>query len=280
MPVNSVSENKKGVEKPKISLSLNRKKTSFLSNENRGPCENSKENTEHSRPCASNNKENRPAKRPLNGIYLNTVSAAKRLKPLTEVAKLSDWQVERELVVLDPKPLPAMLNGHHTSPADSQYGSTASVVPRKTPIATLCNLGNTCFLNSVLYTLRNGIGRQPSLDGDSSKATLGNIRKSWKKRRELKDKRSSPTEDRVPSPQPEKDERSKPGYCATMIVRTMCMECETVTEKAQAVCGLCVPVGDDDDGEPFRAACLSTEYLRDANKVLCYNDSPYNVYGM
>lgn len=53
-----------------------------------------------------------------------------------------------------------------------------------------------------------------------------------------------------------------------MIVRTMCMECEAVTEKAQAVCELCVPVGgDDDEGEPFRAACLSTEYLRDANKV-------------
>lgn len=53
-----------------------------------------------------------------------------------------------------------------------------------------------------------------------------------------------------------------------MVVRTMCLECETVTEKAQAVCELCVPVTDDEPGdEPFRAACLSTEYLRDQNKV-------------
>lgn len=53
-----------------------------------------------------------------------------------------------------------------------------------------------------------------------------------------------------------------------MVVRTMCLECETVTEKAQAVCELCVPVGEDDSTEePFRAACLSSEYLRDQNKV-------------
>ena len=53
-----------------------------------------------------------------------------------------------------------------------------------------------------------------------------------------------------------------------MVVRTMCLECEAVTEKAQAVCELCVPVTDDDtEEEPFRAACLSTEYLRDQNKV-------------
>lgn len=54
----------------------------------------------------------------------------------------------------------------------------------------------------------------------------------------------------------------------TMVVRTMCLECEAVTEKAQAVCELCVPVTDDEqEEEPFKAACLSTEYLRDQNKV-------------
>lgn len=53
-----------------------------------------------------------------------------------------------------------------------------------------------------------------------------------------------------------------------MVVRTMCLECEAVTEKAQAVCELCVPVTDDEqEEEPFKAACLSTEYLRDQNKV-------------
>lgn len=54
-----------------------------------------------------------------------------------------------------------------------------------------------------------------------------------------------------------------------MVTRTTCLECEAVTEKAQAVCELCVPVGEEDAcaDEPFRAACLSSEYLRDQNKV-------------
>lgn len=88
MPVNSVSDNKKGVEKPRFSLSLNKQNATLVSNENRRPFENSKENPEHSRPCVSKDKENRPVKRALNGIYSNTVNAAKRLKPLTEAAKL------------------------------------------------------------------------------------------------------------------------------------------------------------------------------------------------
>lgn len=87
MPVNSVSENKKGAEKPRLSLSL--KKNATLVNNKKRPFENSKINSEHSRPCASKDKENRPVKRALNGIYSNTVNAAKRLKPLTEATKLS-----------------------------------------------------------------------------------------------------------------------------------------------------------------------------------------------
>ncbi|KAJ8733488.1 hypothetical protein PYW08_001786 [Mythimna loreyi] len=445
MPVNSVTETKKGVDKSRFSLSLNRNNATYLSNENKKPTENSKENSDPFRQSTNSNKENKPLKRPLKSVYSNTLSAAKRLKPLSETAKPSEKSSERELIVLEPPSAStAMLNGHHTS--DTQYaGSTQQ--QRKTPIATLSNLGNTCFLNSVLYTLRyaprflhnlhhlvsdlasveqklgsirlkssslgrsaaglassgtrswsskdllslgqsdnsagkskiqiateklhetyfnlraaeskclnsssadaspepyaadaflaalrdvnstfegnrqqdahellvcildniretcralsarasrlqihengdsNGIGRQPSLEGDSGKPTLGNLRKSWKKRKEVKasDKsRASPTDDRPPSPtDPETDERSRPGWDfvaddfeGTMVVRTMCLECEAVTEKAQAVCELCVPVTDDDaDDEPFRAACLSTEYLRDQNKYWCERCLRYN----
>ncbi|KAI8424042.1 hypothetical protein MSG28_002673 [Choristoneura fumiferana] len=59
----------------------------------------------------------------------------------------------------------------------------------------------------------NGIARQPSLD--DSKPTLGNLRKSWKKRKETKasEKRHSPTEERAPSPaDPEREERARPGW--------------------------------------------------------------------
>lgn len=93
-----------------------------------------------------------------------------------------------------------MLNGyelvesHHKncSPDDSANSDTIS------PIATLCNLGNTCFLNSVLYTLRFApsflhnlhhlavdltefSGRHPQLKGKSSSLGrgIGGGSKSW-----------------------------------------------------------------------------------------------------
>ncbi|XP_047528938.1 ubiquitin carboxyl-terminal hydrolase 1 [Vanessa atalanta] len=436
MPVNSLSETKQGVQKAKFSLSLNRNNAKELNNENK-KATNLKQTS--SQECFEN-KENKPSKRPLNNTYFNTLNAAKRLKPLIEAVKHTEVSTKSQLIVLEPSlSNSAMLNGHH--PSDNQYGGSTQW---KTPIATLSNLGNTCFLNSVLYTLRyapqfvhnlhhlvsdlsrveqklgsirlkssslgrsaaglassgtrswsskdllslgqsdsnagkskiqiateklhetylslraaeskclnssaadaspepyaadaflaalrevnstfegnrqqdahellvcildsiretcralsqrasrlplqengdsNGLGRQPCLDGDGGK-TLGNLRKSWKKRKEVKtnDKRNSPSEERAPSPDPEKDERSRPGWDfvaddfeGTMVVRTMCLECEAVTEKAQAVCELCVPVGDDDaPDEPFRAACLSSEYLRDQNKYWCERCLRYN----
>ncbi|XP_063533060.1 ubiquitin carboxyl-terminal hydrolase 1 [Cydia strobilella] len=430
MPVNLV-ETKKGVEKAKFSLSLNRNAT-YLSNEDRQLADPNKKPVP-GKFGNNDNKENRPAKRPFKGTYNNTLSSAKKLKPLTESPKppVIKPAPETELIVLKaPVASADMLNGHHN---DNQYGTQ-----RKIPIATLSNLGNTCFLNSVLYTLRyaprflhnlhhlvsdlasveqklgsirlkssslgrsaaglassgarswsskdllslgqsdncsekskiriateklhetylnlraaeskcfnsnssdaspepfaadaflaalrdvnptfegnrqqdahellvcildniretcralsdrarlhlpengdsNGIGRQPSLDGDS-KPGLGNLRKSWKKRKDG-NKRHSPTEDRAPSPA-EPDHRPGWDFIAddfegTMVVRTMCLECEAVTEKAQAVLELCVPVGEEDatDSEPFRAACLTSEYLRDQNKYWCERCLRYN----
>ncbi|XP_068631236.1 ubiquitin carboxyl-terminal hydrolase 1 [Battus philenor] len=435
MPVNSVTETKKGVEKSKFLLSLNRNNATYLSNENKRPLSSNKgiSSSHKISDGDKENKYNKPVKRPFNSTYFNTLNAAKKLKPLTETPKAADPEL---IIVAGPLANSAMLNGHH--PADNQYGASTQW---KAPIATLSNLGNTCFLNSVLYTLRyaprflhnlhhlvsdlasveqklgsirlkssslgrsaaglassgarswsskdllslgqsdnssgkskiqvateklhetylnlraaenkclnsgssdaspepfaadaflaalrdvnstfegnrqqdahellvcildniretcralssrasrlqihengdsNGLGRQPGLDSDPGKPTLGNLRKSWKKRKEVKannEKRHSPTEERAPSPaDPEREERSRPGWDfvaddfeGTMVVRTMCLECEAVTEKAQAVCELCVPVGDDEvpSDEPFRAACLSSEYLRDQNKYWC-----------
>ncbi|CAG9795344.1 unnamed protein product [Diatraea saccharalis] len=440
MPVNSVSETKRGIEKSRFSLSLNRNNAICVSNVNKNLSE-SKKNSEPIKSSISNNKENKPVKRPLKSTYFNTLSVAKRLKPLAETSKPTEKSPQAELIIVESKPARfAMLNGHHQS--DNQYGAPQ----KKTPIGTLSNLGNTCFLNSVLYTLRyaprflhnlhhlvsdlasveqklgsirmkssslgrsaaglassgarswsskdllslgqsdnssgkskiqvateklhetyfnlraaeskcmnsnnadaspepyaadaflaalrdvnstfegnrqqdahellvclldniretcralsarasrlqlqengesNGISRQPSLDGDS-KPTLGNLRKSWKKRKEVlanEKKNNSPTEEKNPPPaDPERDEKAKPGWDfvaedfeGTMVVRTTCLECESVREKAQAVCELCVPVGGDEPSdEPFRAACLSSEYLRDQNKYWCERCLRYN----
>lgn len=86
MPVNSVSETKKGIEKSKFSLSLNRNNAICVSGENR-KVGDSKENSALNKLSAGDNKENKPAKRPLTSTYFNTLSAAKRLKPLTETSK-------------------------------------------------------------------------------------------------------------------------------------------------------------------------------------------------
>lgn len=89
MPVNSVTESKKGVDKPKFSLSLNRNNATYLSRENTKPIENLQENSDPYKQSHSNNKENKPVKRPLKSLYSNTLSVAKRLKPLTETSKLT-----------------------------------------------------------------------------------------------------------------------------------------------------------------------------------------------
>jgi len=43
-------------------------------------------------------------------------------------------------------------DGHNKSSTDESPGSDTAI--GCSPVATLCNLGNTCFLNSVIYTLR------------------------------------------------------------------------------------------------------------------------------
>lgn len=80
MPDNLLTEIKKGVEKAKFSLSLNRNNAKNLNNENSisaNPNQTQKLNED---------KENKPVKRPLKSTYSNTLNAAKRLKPLTEEA--------------------------------------------------------------------------------------------------------------------------------------------------------------------------------------------------
>lgn len=79
MPDNLFTETKKGVEKAKFSLSLNRNNAKNLNNEN--SCVNPNQTQK-----LNEDKENKPVKRPLKSTYFITLNAAKRLKPLTEEA--------------------------------------------------------------------------------------------------------------------------------------------------------------------------------------------------
>lgn len=86
MPDNSVSETKKGVEKSRFSLSLNRNNATYLSNGNT-KLEDSKKNSAPCKLSNKDNKENKPLKRPFTSTYVNTLHAAKRLKPLSGASK-------------------------------------------------------------------------------------------------------------------------------------------------------------------------------------------------
>lgn len=86
MPDNSVSETKKGVEKSRFSLSLNRNNATYLSNGNT-KLEDSKKNSEPCKLSNKDNKENKPLKRPFSSTYFNTLHAAKKLKTLSGASK-------------------------------------------------------------------------------------------------------------------------------------------------------------------------------------------------
>ncbi|KAI8424039.1 hypothetical protein MSG28_002673, partial [Choristoneura fumiferana] len=184
MPVN-LFETKKGVEKAKFSLSLIKNNATYLSNEN-GQLE-VKENSIPAKFSNNNNKENKPVKRPFKSTYHNTLNSAKKLKPLSESTK---------------------------PPGNRQQDAHELLVCILDNIRETCRaLADRARLHVPENGDSNGIARQPSLD--DSKPTLGNLRKSWKKRKETKasEKRHSPTEERAPSPaDPEREERARPGW--------------------------------------------------------------------
>lgn len=89
MPLNSVSEAKKGVVKAKYSFSLKRKNAPYLNDENVALNQNghSKENTRLSNVPSGDCENIKPVKRPFKSTYHNTLNASKRLKSITGTPK-------------------------------------------------------------------------------------------------------------------------------------------------------------------------------------------------
>lgn len=67
------------------------------------------------------------------------------------------------------------------------------------------------------------------------------------------------------------------------ILRTRCLECESVTERKEIFCDLCIPInGDIEEGDRYAAenifkdATVTSEYLSGANKYYCEKCFRYN----
>ncbi|KAL3278061.1 hypothetical protein HHI36_013406 [Cryptolaemus montrouzieri] len=169
----------------------------------------------------------------------------------------------------------------------------------------LDNIRETCDFLSAQLQHNPDLLNEPECASSSSSGKIWGVRRSWKKNQVKKEKVSkepineegvngsivTEVDDSEGGASNEVTHR-KIGYNflaedfeGITLVRTKCLECESVTERKEPFYDIPVPILNDDDSaeidgispsEVYRRACVTSEKLCDANKYLCEKCERYN----
>lgn len=170
----------------------------------------------------------------------------------------------------------------------------------------LDNIRETCDLLSVQLQHNPDLLSEPESSSSSNSGKIWGVRRSWKKGQSKKEKsvKGSINEDVINESVVTEDEndagasydvpQKKIGFnfltedfAGITLVRTKCLECESVTERKEPFYDIPIPIISEGDfditniegispSELYRNACVTSEKLCDTNKYLCDKCKRYN----
>ncbi|XP_044756489.1 ubiquitin carboxyl-terminal hydrolase 1 [Coccinella septempunctata] len=170
----------------------------------------------------------------------------------------------------------------------------------------LDNIRETCDFLSVQLQHNPDLLSEPETASSSNSGKIWGVRRSWKKGQSKKDKsvkgsinedvinESVATDDDVDAGVSNDVQQKKIGFNfltedfeGITLVRTKCLECESVTERKEPFYDIPVPIISEGDfditkiegvspSEIYRKACVTSEKLCDSNKYLCDKCKRYN----
>ncbi|XP_045468882.1 ubiquitin carboxyl-terminal hydrolase 1 [Harmonia axyridis] len=170
----------------------------------------------------------------------------------------------------------------------------------------LDNIRETCDFLTVQLQHNPDLLSEPECTSNSNSGKIWGVRRSWKKCQVKKEKgfkgsinedvinESVPTDDDVDAGTSNDVQQKKIGFNflaedfeGITLVRTKCLECESVTERKEPFYDIPVPIMSETEfditkiedvspSEIYRKACVTSEKLCDANKYLCDKCKRYN----
>ncbi|XP_046982593.1 ubiquitin carboxyl-terminal hydrolase 1 [Schistocerca americana] len=206
---------------------------------------------------------------------LDTVRETCRLLALPAPASKSSWGVRKSWKKKRPQP-PQQQQGKATSGSVSALrGSSPSPVPENSAAEAVNGVASLAGISECV----DGEGCESSSTASQRDASGD----------EASTAASSQCSDLK---QQQQHQRSTPGYNfvaddfeGITVLRTTCLECETVTERKETFCDICVPIATDQDSDDescpgtagvYQSAVVTSEHLRDLNKYWCEQCLRYN----